>query len=419
MIITIENTRTQKQTQIEIADELYTEASDLLFRIEMDQYKLVSTKSEEDKKREALAIEFGETYYSELYEKFPDFGEEGCLLTKDACKEIIEAKLVGKFEELRNDKNPELLLNGLVTAFGNYCQVKKQMDAKDAEIRNSRKHENVFFDYILRLEEVFNTANTVKDIVDGIAKQHEYASLDERQIYGYAIIFEQLKPFFNWSADTDKELREIKPYKPITEQTFYTDKDYFINHIKLIANEVKENLLKLKHDHDIWINSKMQSQHVVGEHAVFTEYLNILRDNYQIISNYYETLKAAGTPTEDKPVDVEKLEKAKEEFREHYKSFIRNMIDLRINIELDPRGFTCAEEKDFFLSHCGFVDFWYNQVVSQKEKDAGDKFMHAVEQHIPCFNAILSKRVDVVKLLHNGYSKEELNELINKSSSTD
>ena len=109
MLITIENTRTQKQTQIEVADDFYTESEDMLIRIGMEQFKLVTTKSEEDQKREALAVEFGETYYKELYDKFPDFGSEDCLLTREACKDIIKSKLTGKFEELYHDKNPEMI----------------------------------------------------------------------------------------------------------------------------------------------------------------------------------------------------------------------------------------------------------------------------------------------------------------------
>ena len=412
MLITIENVKTQKQTQIEVVDDFCDDADDLLISFGMERYKLVSTKSDADKKREALAVEFGETYYGELYSKFPDFGEDNCLLTKEACKDIIKAKLTGKFEELAKDSNIELLLTSLVTAFGNYCQVKKKMDARDAEIRNSRIHENVFFDYILRLEEVFRTAKTVKQITEGISKCHEYASVDERELFGYAIIFEQLKPFFDWCADMDRELKEIKPYKPITEQALYDDTDYFANHITPIATEVSNKLITLKDKYNVWINGEMQKNNA----DVFAEYLNNLDTAYKTLFDAYSMLREASTPQDSDKPDVVLLEHARENFQSKYKTFIRTMVDFRIEIELEPRHWATNNEKSFFLSHCAFVDYWYNLVVSQKDKNAGDKFMVQIGQHLNVLSKLKSGDVNCDKLLSGGYTDTELTEIMKPST---
>lgn len=410
MLITIENTRTQKQTQIEVTDDFYTESEDMLIRIGMEQFKLVTTKSEEDQKRESLAVEFGETYYKDLYDKFPDFGSENCLLTREACKDIIKSKLTGKFEELYHDKNPEMILNSLVTAFGNYCQVKKEMDARDAEIRKSRKHENVFFDYILRLEEVFNNATTVKEISEGITKNHEYASLDERELFGYAIIFEQLKPFFDWSAETDKELKEMSPYKPIAEQAFFDDADYYTNHVKAIANKVENNLVNLKHTYDVWINEKMQQ-----DGNSFSEYLIVLKNLYNGLYTKYESLKSEVSKKEEDQ-NVTTLMEAKDAFQNEYKEFIRSIVTFRIQIELDPRGFENDDQKNFLLSHCSLIDFWYNQITSNKEPNSGDRFMVQLGHHIPVVNKLIEGNVDLHKLMSGGYTQDELKELMEIST---
>ena len=76
MEIIIENTRLGKQTKIVVQDDFYTEPEDMIVSFDTERFKLVTTKSEEDKLREKLAIEFGEEVYPQLYEKYPNFGEK-------------------------------------------------------------------------------------------------------------------------------------------------------------------------------------------------------------------------------------------------------------------------------------------------------------------------------------------------------
>jgi hypothetical protein len=146
----------------------------------------------------------------------------------------------------------------------------------------------------------------------------------------------------------------------------------------------------------------------------FNDYANILKTEYEKIFEVYTSLRNANLPDESGSVNVEQLEAAKESFQTAYRSFIRRMVDLRIEVELEPCRFECDEQKAFILSHCGLVDYWYNQIVSKRSNDSGDKFMMQIQQHLPIIDGVINKSVDVVKLINGEYSKEDLDAIVNE-----
>ena len=93
MEMTISNFRNQKSVNVELPDDFADDVNDIRIVYGLDQYKLVSTKSEEDKKREKAAVEFGEEAYNDLYAQYPNFGKEGDNVTKEQMAAVIKTKL--------------------------------------------------------------------------------------------------------------------------------------------------------------------------------------------------------------------------------------------------------------------------------------------------------------------------------------
>lgn len=404
MKIVIENSQLQKRTEIEVPDDFYTEADDMFVYMGFDRYKLVSTKSAEDKRREELAIQFGETFYGELYNKFPNFGSDDCLLTRDACKDIIKAQLVGQYEDLIKDEHPDAILNGLVTAFANYCQVRNHLAEQDKEIREGRKHENVFFDYILRFESICNNASTLCELSSGITKCHEYATIDERQIFGYAKIVKQLEPFFNWCSETDAELKCMSGYKPIHEQLWYKDPEYYDAHVRLIVNECANNLVALKYEYDKQITNQL----TIGGNP-FTVYTNKILELYKPLIANEDKLTAIMKNGEEN-ADVAELESIKDTLHQGYKDLIEGMINILIDSQLDPRTWENDYYKQFIQVQWVFVDDWHKQLLRSKEAHSIGvrSMMLGIRKNYKVIQAILDNKLDVEKLMTGEYTEEKI-----------
>lgn len=405
MEIIIENTRLGKQTKIVVQDDFYTEPEDIIVSFDTERFKLVTTKSEEDKLREKLAIEFGEEVYPKLYEKYPNFGETDCELTKTVLQELLKVKLADpKYEPLMNDKNPDILMSCLVNAYTQYCAVRKSMDKRDEEILSSKKDDNIFFDYIMRFEDLFQTSKTMKDISEGIVKLHEYQSVDPRGIvFGYGLIFKMMKPYFDWVKSVDDELKTMKPYKPVKEQTFYSDEQYIIDHGSSVVKQCIENLnnLLIKYtEYKNEISSRSDTS------TPFPEYAKIIINLYDAVvdakNKLLEQVKLCNEGKENTATVM------KEEFSKTYTKFVHDIIDLRIKANIDPRPF----ESDYYSildAHFTACDYWINLINGSKDigKDI-ETMCTQMSMHKVILQRIVNGELDAGKVIRGEYSQEEL-----------
>ena len=405
MEIIIENTRLGKQTKIVVQDDFYTEPEDMIVTFDTERFKLTSTKSEEDKIREQLAIEFGEEVYPQLYAKYPNFGEKDCELSKTVLQELLKVKLADpKYEALMNDKNPDILMSCLVNAYVQYCAVRKSMDKRDEEILSGKKDDIIFFDYILRFEDLFQNSKTMKDISDGIVKLHEYQSVDPRGIvFGYGLIFKMMKPYFDWVKSVDEELKTMKPYKPIKEQTFYDDEQYLIDHGMETVKKCIENLNKLYAKYTEFRTNILNNTEPT---TPFSEYANSIINLYTtIVDTKNQLLEQVKLVNEGKE---NKAEEMKESFSKVYTKFVHDIIDIRIKVNVDPRTLD-PDQYSILDAHFSACDYWINLINGSKDVGKDIETMCVqMAMHKGVLERIVSGELDPGKVMRGEYSNEEL-----------
>ena len=404
MDIIIENTRLGKQTKIAVPDDFYTEPEDIIVSFDTERFKIVTTKTEEDKIREKLAIEFGEELFPHLYEKYPNFGEKDSTLTKTVLEELIKVKLADpKYEALLNDKNPDILMSCLINSYTQYCAVRKSMDKRDEEILSSKKNDNIFFDYILRFIDVFKDGKTMKDISDGIVKLHEYQGVDPRGIvFGYGLIFKAMKPYFDWVKSIDEELKTMKPYKPAKEQPFFTDEQYLIDHGTAAVKQSIEKLDAMLKLYTEYRDSVLKDI----DNKPFEEYVTKIVELYNKVidtkNNLLEQVKLCQDGKENK------AEELKEEFSKVYTTFVHDIIDLRIKVNVDPREME-ADLYSVLDAHFTACDYWINLIHGSKNigKDI-ETMCVQMAMHKGILERVVKGELEPGKLIRGEYKQEEL-----------
>lgn len=411
-------TNGKKSINVSLPEDMFEDLENTRIIIGTEQYKLVSTKSKEDKEREKAAIEFGEVVYDKLYKSYPDFGMETCKTTRKDMTTIIKAEIENnkdKYPALANDKNMDQLLAGLVTAYGNYCVVRKRMEEEEKLIKETQLDENVFFDYIKRFKKAFEESTCIKDVHESIVKLHQYAGIDKRDLYGYTYIFNCLSPFYDKIKEIETELNEMKPVVSIKDHALFTDTKYWKEAAqKQMVSSVIENLNKLEAKYRSWEEDRFKDPKDAYKYyakELIKQYNHVIegRDN---IVNYTNTLHKEDGSKLDELTEEQTgtLDKLINESNKRYRDMLAVLADLRIKYQLNAKDMV-NNDAIIINANFGLIEFW-NQNISNAPHNEKfmtlNKMVMQLQTHSKVLEKTITGDIKTADLVSGKYSTEDL-----------
>ena len=417
-------TNGKKSINLSLPDDITENIDNVRFIIGTEQYKLVSAKSDEDKAREKAAVEFGEIVYEKLYKDYPDFGTEECKTTREEMFEIIKSELEERREQftvLVNDKNIVQLVNSLVTAYSNYCTVRKRMEAEEKTIKESQLDENVFFDYIKRFKAAVEKATCIKDVHEAIVKLHHFAGIDRRELYGYTYIFNCLAPLFDKISEIEKELKEMKPVVKLQDHALFTDTEFWKEAEQItIVNKVIENLNKLEETYRNWEKASETPENVYKFYAnnFIAQYRHVVEAR-DAINKYTSDLRSKDGKIENLSEDqTNKVDELVAEYNKCYRGMLAVLADLRIKYNLDINKFK-PSDATIINANFGLIDFWNNEVSAAHEAQkfvTMNKMANQLHMHANVLAKTLTGDIKTEDLVTGKYTTEDLIKIAHEPS---
>lgn len=417
-------TNGNKSINLSLPDDITENIDNVRFIIGTEQYKLVSAKSDEDKAREKAAVEFGELVYEKLYKDYPDFGTEECKTTREEMFEIIKSELEERREQftvLANDKNIVQLVNSLVTAYSNYCTVRKRMEAEEKAIKESQLDENVFFDYIKRFKAAVEKATCIKDVHEAIVKLHHFAGIDRRELYGYTYIFNCLAPLFDKINEIEKELKEMKPVVKLHDHVLFTDTEFWKEAEQItIVNKVIENLNKLEETYRNWEKTSETPENVYKFYVnnFIAQYCHVVEAR-DAINKYTSELRSEDGKIENLSEEqTNKVDELVAECNKCYRGMLAVLADLRIKYNLDINKFK-PNDATIINANFGLVDFWNNEMSTAHEAQkfiTMNKMANQLHMHANVLAKTLTGDIKTEDLVAGKYTTEDLIKIAHEPS---
>ena len=417
-------TNGKKSINLSLPDDITENIDDVRFIIGTEQYKLVSAKSDEDKAREKAAVEFGEVVYDKLYKSYPDFGTEECKTTREEMFEIIKSELEERREQftvLVNDKNIVQLVNSLVTAYSNYCTVRKRMEAEEKTIKESQLDENVFFDYIKRFKAAVEKATCIKDVHEAIVKLHHFAGIDRRELYGYTYIFNCLAPLFDKINEIEKELKEMKPVVKLHDHVLFTDTEFWKEAEQItIVNKVIENLNKLEETYRNWEKASETPENVYKFYAnnFIAQYRHVVEAR-DAINKYTSELRSEDGKIENLSEEqTNKVDELVDKYNKCYRGMLAVLADLRIKYNLDINKFK-PSDATIINANFGLIDFWNNEMSTAHEAQkfiTMNKMANQLHMHANVLAKTLTGDIKTEDLVTGKYTTEDLIKIAHEPS---
>lgn len=417
-------TNGKKSINLSLPDDITENIDDVRFIIGTEQYKLVSAKSDEDKAREKAAVEFGEVVYDKLYKSYPDFGTEECKTTREEMFEIIKSELEERREQftvLVNDKNIVQLVNSLVTAYSNYCTVRKRMEAEEKAIKESQLDENVFFDYIKRFKAAVEKATCIKDVHEAIVKLHHFAGIDRRELYGYTYIFNCLAPLFDKINEIEKELKEMKPVVKLHDHVLFTDTEFWKEAEQItIVNKVIENLNKLEETYRNWEKASETPENVYKFYAnnFIAQYRHVVEAR-DAINKYTSELRSEDGKIENLSEEqTNKVDELVDKCNKCYRGMLAVLADLRIKYNLDINKFK-PSDATIINANFGLIDFWNNEMSTAHEAQkfiTMNKMANQLHMHANVLAKTLTGDIKTEDLVTGKYTTEDLIKIAHEPS---
>lgn len=417
-------TNGKKSINLSLPDDITENIDDVRFIIGTEQYKLVSAKSDEDKAREKAAVEFGEIVYEKLYKDYPDFGTEECKTTREEMFEIIKSELEERREQftvLVNDKNIVQLVNSLVTAYSNYCTVRKRMESEEKTIKESQLDENVFFDYIKRFKAAIEKATCIKDVHEAIVKLHHFAGIDRRELYGYTYIFNCLAPLFDKINEIEKELKEMKPVVKLHDHVLFTDTEFWKEAEQItIVNKVIENLNKLEETYRNWEKASATPENVYKFYVdnFIAQYRNVVEAR-DAINKYTSELRSKDGKIENLSEEqTNKVDELVDKCNKCYRGMLAVLADLRIKYNLDINKFK-PSDATIINANFGLIDFWNNEMSTAHEAQkfiTMNKMANQLHMHASVLAKTLTGDIKTEDLVTGKYTTEDLIKIAHEPS---
>ncbi|MBR1987889.1 MAG: hypothetical protein IKA36_02495 [Clostridia bacterium] len=421
MEMTITNFNVQKSINIELPDEIAEDIDNTRIIIGTEQFKLVSTKSEEEKLREKAAVEFGEEAYDIIYQQYPDFGKPECKVTREEMGKIIIDRLKSygdRFKVLLEDKSIDQLKNGLVTAYANYCVVRERMAKEDELIEKSKLDDNVFFDYILRFKKAFKDATCIKDVHESILHLHKCAGIDKRELFGYTFIFDCMSVFYDKIKEIEDELAGMKPVQKLQESPIYTDKEYW-NDVPM--QEVVAKVIAKFDELEVKYRKQEEITVPVFEYfarMIINEY-NLLIDKQDAVNKYLKSISDETGKISNVTVEqTEAITNLVKAVNDAYRNMLINLADIRIRFNVENREWN-HDDHTIINANFGLIDFWTQTMQTTPEKDKINKLNQMIAQfrlHSNILTKICERKINTHDLVAGKFSNEELIKLVNDSS---
>ena len=419
MEVVVINTKEKRNIKVEIPDEIATDVEDVRVMIGMELFELKSTKTEEDKQRERLSVEFGEEYYSQIYDQHPEFRDLNTTNNGEEFMKLILSMMEQNphYQPLVDDKDRDALLRCLLVAFSNFCQVRDRMEKENEEIRKNTLDENVFYDYIKRFKQAFQTATCLKELNDAIVLTHRHACMDARNIFGYTFISECMTPFFNKIKSIESELSEMKPQKTIKELPMWEDTAYWQEYEwRSIINEVVENFNRIEKKFRTYEEEHKTSTFEEFAKKIIESYTRIEEEN-KSINVQINTWKKDNNVTTMSDDDVRKMKNDLSDsirsMTESFKSAITNIATIQVEFHLALKENWKPGEAETIDANFCVVDYYMTEINKSKEKFSSiASFISQLDFQMKILQKCINHELDPGDIMNGKYSNQELKELV-------
>ena len=404
MRVLLENKAIGRSVEMELSDTFMKNPEDIRLIAGSECFALVSTKSEVDKKRETLGIEFANEYFTEIQKLKPKDDEELINLLK-------ERLATDKYKELLSISDEQMLITTLVTSYRRYDAISSKLIDLEQEIKNTTIDQNVFFDYIERLKNIIVNAKTLKDFHDGILKLKEMSHCDERIAVGIPTIFECATSLIEEEQLLINEVREANKGKNIKDLPIFTDADFWTQRF---ASKAEESTKKLYGLYVFWRNYQKQLNSNPKDDKKFAFMLNNIIDTTKPLAEL--SIKLHELVSKDN--DAVAIEKIRESISEAICKYHAKMRELEIIECLDSRKYNTVEEATFIdtnFAEYRAIENGVAECACTGEKYSWRDYLMKLVLNYQICCAIKAGKVDLKKLLDGTYTEDELRELMNNA----
>lgn len=409
MQLTLENKAIGRSVCMEVSDAFMNNVEDVRLIAGTECYKLVSTKSDKDKKRETLGMEFANDVFPVLQKT--EFADD------DSLKKAIEDKLhEDKYKELLEISDKEMLLTTMVTSYRRYAAISQRLFDLDKEIKDTIVDQNTFYDYIARLRKLISESKCLKEFHDGIFKLKEMSQCDERSVVAPTVIFDCATPLLEEERTLINEAKEANKGVDITTLPIFTDRDFWLSRFDSVASECINRLdalrkrwktveyrLSTKED-----GTPIPKTEIVPKFKFFLDgIISALRPVVDATMKFKALIRADN--------DAVEIEKTRGSLKTAISTYHKTIKEYEILESVYPIPYKNHEECVFI----GMTFFEYRELesaaeecVSTGEQYSWQEYLMKLTINYQVCMAIKANRIDLKRLLEKGYEEEELRNLL-------
>ena len=413
MQLILENKAVGRTLHMEVSEAFMQNVDDVRLICGTECYKLVSTKSDTDRKRETLGIEFANEFFPEIQKVNPKDDVE--------LEKLINEKLqTEKYKELASISDSKMLMSTMITSYRRYEAISKKLFDLEKEIESTIMEKNTFYDYILRLHKLIDEATCLKDFHEGIFKLKEMSQCDERIAVGINTIFECATPLLNEEQNLIHEVQESCKGRELSSLPIFTDEAFWTERFTPKAEESIKNLNNLL---DYWKGfefglSHDNKQELIPKDQIVPKFDYMLNGIMDILRPLIDVAMKFRSLVKDDN-DASAIEKARDEMKEKLTFYHTNMRRMEIIESLYPIDYRNAEEACFIdtrFAEYRQVEQAASECAYTGEKYSWQDYLMKLTLNYQMDVAIKMGRVDLKKLLEGTYTEEEIRDLLTPPS---
>ena len=401
MKISLENKVVGRTIVVEASDTFMQNPDDIRIIAGTDCYKLVSTKSDIDKKREVLGLEFANEVFPEIQTKNPKTYEE--------LEKLFNEKLdTEKYKELKEISEYKMLMMTLVTSYKRYSELSNHMQSLYNKIHSTIIEKNVFFDYIARLRKLISESKTLKDFHDGVFELKEMSHCDDRIEVGTSTIFECVADIIEEEQNLINEINETNNHKNIKDLPIFTDADFWISRF---GEKCESSIKKLDELREFWKGYEAKCNMDPTGKNKFEFMLNELYLASKPVIECSLKLKEAVKADNDAVA----IEHARDNMHVALAEYHKQMRKIDIMECLDSRKYSCPEEATFVdgrIAEYKELEIAAMECNGTGEKFSGNEYISRLMINFQVYIGILKNAIDVKKLIRGEYGDDEFKKIL-------
>ena len=405
--IFIENLDAGRKIIVKASDTFTQDPQNIRITIGSECYALVSTKTDTDRDREKLSTQFAS-------DRFETYYKEG--LTPEDVKRKIAVDLErDEYKELRDISNTGLLTLTLSTSYATYFVVQNNMKQVTKEIDEGKKDDNVFFDYLYRLQDIVEKSETLAEFHKAVFRLRDISAYDERGAVGMTVVLDTVSEVFREEKTvSDEILRTMKTKSNMLELPIFNDKEYWKVHFeKSIANAK----INIQNTIVVWkeVAQRLGSEPADGKfNHVLKSLINGMASMVTVLNKYIQLI--------DENKDAVAIETAKKTVEVAIPVYLTHMRNVEITERVDPRSYSSEyDEKVYNIIIACFKNLetaLIEQTSSTGEVFDWRSYVKDIEATYYLAVAIYYKYVDPVAYLEKKYTTEQLNTIISQMIET-